>query len=71
MSISAIRIFECQTNKFTRQPDLAIEDAIRNGGLSGNPGDNNYYGNYRYIESTKQTDIFLNRFTKEYLTLPR
>lgn len=71
MSISAIRIFEYQNNKFTRHPGLAIEDAIRNGGLSGNTRDHNYYGNYRYIESTKQTDVFLNRFTKEYLTLPR
>lgn len=71
MNISCVRIFAYQNSKFERNPDLAIEDGMRNGGFSGNPRDPNYYANYRYIESTADTDVFIHRLTKEYLTLPR
>lgn len=54
-----------------RKPTVVFEEALANGGLSGNVNDDNYAGNYMYMHSTDTADSFKHIVTREYLTLPR
>lgn len=48
-------------------PDLAFERAIESGRLSDDETANNYAGDYMYMGSNENVDLFKHRDTRQYL----
>ena len=51
-----------------KDPNTAFNDAIKNGLLSINKSDNNFAGDYMYMETRNGVDYFKNIITRKYIS---